>query len=201
VARLSGVPLARIADRSLTREEVERVGVAVASLRQVADRLAFLRPPFAFEHVAAAATAVGANVLTLDYLQRFSLGTERDQRERIDAMVAALRRFCDAGAAVLCAAAVARQKSATGSTYSGLSLASFRGSSELEFGADSCYLLVPDRDRVGVTFQCEKNRHGPTEDIRTTFDRSVQAFAPAPPGLDRFDVAATAAPSRTRKRS
>ncbi len=108
-----------------------------------------------------------------------------------------LRRFCNSGAAVLCAAAVSRQKSASGSTYCGLNLASFRGSSELEFGADACYLLVPDADGPGVAFQCEKNRYGPMEGFRTTFDPTYQSFTEAtePTPLERFD-AATPAPAR-----
>jgi hypothetical protein len=43
-----------------------------------------------------------------------------------------LRGFADAGAAVLVASAVSRQMSNHGSSYTGLNLASFRGSSELE---------------------------------------------------------------------
>jgi len=39
-----------------------------------------------------------------------------------------------------------RQKGKTGSTYRGLNLASFRGSSELEFSCDSAYLLVPNEN-------------------------------------------------------
>lgn len=197
VSRLSGVPLTAIADRELGADGIARVRAAVAALGPVAGRLAFLGPPFALEHVAEAGTAFGADVLILDYLQRFTVGTEgRDQRERIDTAVTVLRRFCDAGAAVFCAAAVARQRSATGSTYRSLNLASFRGSSELEFGADACYLLVPDADGPVVTLQCEKARYGPTEDMRATFDPTTQSFTEAvePSPLDRFDAATPARP-------
>lgn len=111
-----------------------------------------------------------------------------------------LRRFCDGGAAVLCAAVVARQKSAHGSTYRGLNLASFRGSSELEFGADACYLLVPDAEGPGVAFQCEKNRYGPTENLSTLFDPNFQTFSEAPEltPFERFDAATPAPPDRRK---
>jgi replicative DNA helicase len=201
VARVAGVPLTLLADRILAPDEKARVRAAVDALKPVAGRLAFLGPPFALEHVAAAGTEFKADVLILDYVQRFSVGTEaRDQRERIESAVTILRRFCDAGAGVLCAAAVARQKSAGGSTYRGLNLASFRGSSELEFGADACYLIVPDADGPGVKFQCEKNRYGPTEDFRTTFDGAFQSFVPAPElsPLERFDAATAAPPNGKR---
>jgi len=108
-----------------------------------------------------------------------------------------LRRFCDAGAAVLVASAVARQKSAHGSTYRGLNLASFRGSSELEYGADAAYLLVPG-DGGEILFQCEKHRYGVVADAPTSFDPTTQTFTPAPSGLDGFD-AATPAATRGKK--
>lgn len=201
VSRLSGVPLTAIADRALGAEDLARVRAVADALKPVGERLAFLGAPFALEHVAAAGTAFGADVLVLDYIQRFSVGTDgKDQRERLETAVTVLRRFCDAGAAVFCAAAVARQKGASGSSYRGLNLASFRGSSELEFGADACYLIVPDGDGPGVLFQCEKNRYGPAADFRATFDPAVQSFAEAPEltPLERFE-AATPAPPKGRK--
>ena len=151
--------------------------------------MAFLNAPFALEHIAAAGTAIGADVLILDYIQRFTVGdTSRDRRKQLETAATVLRRFCDAGAAVLVASAVSRQKGATGSTYRGLNLASFRGSSELEYGTDSAYLLVPGEGE-GITLQCEKNRYGAVADIATRFDADRQTFAPAPSGLDAFDAA------------
>lgn len=108
-----------------------------------------------------------------------------------------LRQFCNLGAFVLCAAAVSRQKGGNGSTYAGLNLASFRGSSELEFGADACYLMVRESDTNEVVFQCEKNRYGLTDSFRTTFNPAIQSFEPAAElsPLEQFDRVA-AAPER-----
>jgi hypothetical protein len=50
-----------------------------------------------------------------------------------------------------------------GSNYFGLNLASFRGSSELEYGTDSTFLFVAD-EAGGITLQCGKNRYGPVAD-------------------------------------
>ena len=187
-SRLSCVPLTAIADRTLTPEELARVRAAVASLAPVAGRLAFLHAPFALEHVAAAGTIFGANVLILDYVQRFSVGDGlKDKREQLETAAAVLRGFCDAGAAVLVASAVARQKHAGGSTYRGLNLASFRGSSELEYGCDGAFLLMPD-ESGGIVFQCEKNRYGAVADLVTRFDPTTQTFTTAPSGLDGFDA-------------
>lgn len=197
-SRLSGVPLTGIADRTLTRDQLGRVRAAVDALAPVAGRLAFLHAPFALEHVAAAGTAFGANVLALDYIQRFTVGDGKgDKREQLETAANVLRRFCDAGAAVLVASAVARQRHAGGSTYAGLNLASFRGSSELEYGTDAAYLLVPG-DAGAITLQCEKNRYGAVADILTRFDGATQTFAPPPAGLDAFD-AVTPAATRTNK--
>ncbi|HET6575906.1 MAG TPA: DnaB-like helicase C-terminal domain-containing protein [Fimbriiglobus sp.] len=197
-SRLSGVPLTAIADRTLTADQLGRVRAAVDALAPVAGRVAFLNAPVALEHVAAAGTAFGADVLVLDYIQRFTVGDGKgDKREQLETAATVLRRFCDAGAAVLVASAVARQRSRSGSTYRGLNLASFRGSSELEYGCDSAYLFTPG-DGGTITLTCEKNRYGAAADLVTAFDPTTQTFAPAPAGLDGFD-AATPAPTRGDK--
>ena len=197
-SRLSAVPLTAIADRTLTADQLGRVRAAVDALAPIAGRLAFLHAPFAMEHVAAAGTAFGANVLALDYIQRFTVGDGKgERREQLETAATVLRRFCEAGAAVLVASAVARQRHAGGSTYNGLNLASFRGSSELEYGCDSAYLFAPG-DAGAITLQCEKNRYGAVADILTRFNPATQTFTPPPSGLDAFD-AATPAPTRGSK--
>ena len=62
-----------------------------------------------------------------------------------------VRQFADAGVAVLVVAALARGRDSKGrSSYSeGLGLASFRETSELEYGADDAFILLPDDgDRI-----------------------------------------------------
>lgn len=196
VSRLAAVPLTAISDRTLTPDQRDRVRVAVAALEPVAGRLAFLHAPFALEHVAAAGTAFGANALALDYIQRFTVGdAAKDKREQLEVAATVLRRFCDTGAAVLVASAVARQKGKTGSSYQGLNLASFRGSSELEYGCDGAYLFTPG-EAGAVVLTCEKNRFGAVADIVTLFDPITQTFTPAPSGLESFDAAP---PARDKK--
>jgi replicative DNA helicase len=198
VARLAAVPLTAIENRTVNADELRRVRAAVDSLAPVAGRLAFLHAPYALEHVAAAATAFEADVMMLDYIQRFTVGDgEGDKREQLETAATVLRRFCDAGAAVLVASAVSRQRNSVGSTYAGLNLASFRGSSELEYGTDAAYLLVRG-DADAINLQCEKNRYGAVRDTPALFDAPTQTFRPAPVGLDAFDTA-TAAPMRRSK--
>ena len=199
-SRLAAVPLTAIMNRTMTADELDRVRAAVASLGAVAGRLAFLNAPYSLEHVAAAGTAFEANVIVLDYIQRFAAGDgSKSQREQLEAAVSTLRTFCNAGAAVIVAAAVTRQKDAGGSSYKGLGLASFRGSSELEFGCDAAYVLDPDAGTVN--FRCEKDRFGAVEGVLTDFDAAVQTFTAAVElsGLDAFDAAPPAPPRREPK--
>jgi replicative DNA helicase len=58
-----------------------------------------------------------------------------------------------------------------------LNLASFRESSELEFGADDAFILAPDaKDRDTVTLRHLKARHTEAADVVLTFDRQHQSF-------------------------
>jgi len=76
--------------------------------------------------------------------------------------------------------AVGRTKDARGrSSYQGdgLNLASFRESSELEFGADDAFMLTPDDETdEGVTLRHLKSRHGQCGDINLKFDARLQRF-------------------------
>jgi replicative DNA helicase len=91
-----------------------------------------------------------------------------------------LRQFADAGVAVVVVAALARSKDQRGrSSYAGdaLSLASFRESSELEFGADDAFILVPGEESA-VTLKHLKARHTEPKDLVLQFDRKRQRFTP-----------------------
>lgn len=187
VARLAEVDVTAIHERDLTDLQAEAVMDAVERLEGIGDRLAFLRPPFDLSNVAAAADAVGANLIALDYLQRFEPpGEHRTRREAANATMEYLRRFSDAGVGVLGVAAVARTKDRGGrQSYdaAGLNLASFRESSELEFGADDAYLLVPDPDAEGcLSLRHVKSRYGRRQDLRLRFQGPLMRFDVLPEG-------------------
>jgi len=181
LARLSGVPLDLIAKRKLDDTHATRIDRGMATLDAIADRLAFVDGPHDLKNVAEAADDFGASLLVLDYLQRIRApGEHGDRRGGVDALMDYLRRFADAGCGLLCLSAVARGKDKKGrSSYDGdaLSLASFRESSELEYGADSAYVLVPSRDDPEhVTLRCLKHRHGDPQDLAMVFERRIQRF-------------------------
>jgi replicative DNA helicase len=179
LARLSGVDLKTIRYRRLAGEHAERIDQALHTLEPLAERLSFLRPPFTLGNVAGAADAFHADLLLLDYVQRFSLsGRQDDHRVSVNATMDYLRQFADAGVAVIVVSAVGRTKDKRGrSTYDGdsLNLASFRETSELEFGCDDAFILVPD-DADRVTLRHLKSRNGETRDLALRFDRPLQRF-------------------------
>jgi replicative DNA helicase len=187
LARLAGIDLSLIRHRRLTAEHAARTGQGLESLDGLADRLAFVRPPFTLANVAATADAFRADLILLDYIQRIAPpGDHGDRRGAIDKSMDYLRQFADAGVAVVVVSAVGRGKDSKGrSSYAeGLSLASFRESSELEFGADDAFILAPgdDADDGAVTLRHLKSRHGEARDISLRFERRYQRFTAAPDG-------------------
>jgi len=181
LSRLSGVPLNLIRDRALTDTHGERLADAFEILESVADRLTFLQSPFSLPNVAAAADATEAKLIVLDYAQRFDAGAD-DKRQQVNRLMDYLRRFAEAGCGLLVLAAVGRTKDRQGrSSYDsdGLNLASFRESSELEFGADAAYMLCPDGPGK-AKLACLKNRHGEPVGVDLKWDGSVQRFTPPP---------------------
>ncbi len=183
LARLAGIDATAIRRRRLDASHGARLDAGLATLEDIADRLAFVRPPFTLDNIAAAADEFDAGLLLLDYAQRITPpGDHGDRRNSVNALMDYLRQFADAGVAVLIVAAVGRTRDAKGrSSYAadGLNLASFRESSELEFGADDAYILAPDpKDAELVVLRHLKSRHGEQRDIALTFDEARQGFTP-----------------------
>jgi len=182
LSRLSGVNLTAIRYRKLGAEHADRLDQALNTLEPLAERFCFVRPPFDLGNVAAAADDFRADVLLLDYIQRIlPPGEHGDKRGSVDAAMDYLRQFADAGVAVMVVSAVGRSKDNRGrNTYAGdgLNLASFRESSELEYGADDAFIVAPDADpdTQRVTLRHLKSRHGEAKDLPLLFDRAHQSF-------------------------
>ena len=195
LARLSGVDAGWIRNRTITGHE-DRISKGLAELRRVADRLAFHTGPPTLADVALSVDACEARLLVLDYVQRFHTGAgdAMDRRAELDSVMEYARRFADKGLGVLAVSAVSRQKGKTGSNYAGLGLASYRGTSELEYGADSAWILSKDEDtdtrRGAHHLVCAKNRHGDISSLDLTFDGCRQSF-----GVAGFGTIPAKAPS------
>lgn len=195
LTQLTGVPLDAIQNRELLADERRRVEAAITGSAGLLERFGFLDPPFTLANLTGAMVAYEARLAVLDYAQRFTVGDD-DERQKLDALMGGVRRLAAAGAGVVLVSSVSRQKSkAGGSTYAGVNMASFRGSAELEFGADAAYLLHPGPNGT-ATLECVKQRYGPMRNIPLRFDGPRQTFTAGDP-LDGFD---TAPPPRSRKR-
>lgn len=203
LARLSGIDLGTIRHRRFDQKHAERIDQAMHTLEPLAERLAFVRSPFNLENVAASADAFRADLLVLDYIQRIPPpGNHADKRVAVNATMDYLRQFAAAEVAVLVLAAVGRVKDSKGrSSYAGdgLNLASFRESSELEFGADDAFMLVPTEDDAEsgiakVAVRHLKSRHTQPKDLMLDFDRRTQRFIAA-------EDAQTWNPDEPKKRS
>jgi hypothetical protein len=132
--------------------------------------------------------ASAARLAVVDYVQRFSAG-EKDDRAKLDTVMSQVRLLASAGAAAVVISSVARQKTKNGSsTYGGLSLAAFRGSAELEFGADFAFLLHSDPASGVARLECVKERFGRPRDIPLRFCGEFQRFDAGDP-LDGYDAA------------
>jgi len=182
LARLSGIDAHDIRHRRLGDEHEDRLATAMATMEGFVDRMSFMNAPFDIRNVAATADAVGADVIVIDYIQRFTIPSDDSEaRQRVNRTMDYLRQFAAAGVAVIVISAVGRSRDRAGrSSYAseGLSLASFRESSELEFGADDALILAPtdpdDPEKIRLSHL--KARHGMQVTQDFIFDRSVQSF-------------------------
>ena len=181
LARLSGIDLETIRHRQLKDNHAARIEQGLHTIASVSERLCFVRPPFDLANVAASADEFGADLILLDYIQRISPpGEHGDKRGSVNATMDYLRKFADADRAVLVVSAVGRTKDAKGRTsYDGasLNLASFRESSELEFGCDDAFILVTHPQNQGqVVLRHLKSRHGRATDLTLNFFGDHQRF-------------------------
>jgi len=181
LARLSGVDLTTIRYRQLRAEHTERVQTGLNTLAKVVERLYFVSPPFDLRNIAATAGELGCSLIVLDYVQRIAApGVCGDARSAVNAAMNSIRELADRGAAVILVSALGRGKDKWGqnSYDDGLSLASFRESSELEYSADSAFILAPDTNGADgdVVLMHLKERHGETRGVFLRFDGAHQSF-------------------------
>jgi replicative DNA helicase len=180
LARLSGISLDRIRRRALDPGDETRFADGVATLETLEDRLGFMLGPFTLDRLADAADAMAANLLVVDYVQRFKgTGDAREARQNVAEVMDSIRAFATAGAGVLALAALARTRGSGGSTYEVSDpLAAFRDSSELEYGADEAFILERASPETGevATLRHGKCRDGELRDVQLRFHGACQAF-------------------------
>lgn len=192
LSRYSGIPADDIRFGRRGPGDDARLENGLRRMGAFADRMIFYQGPFTLADIRDTFTRAdaGAGLLCIDYLQRLridSVGGD-DRRVELENVMGALRGLADAGLGVIGISAVSRQKGRGGSDYAGIGLASLRGSSELEYGADSIWLMHtggPDAADKGeaapmaeglLVFECAANRNGDTTSIPLIFDKRHMTF-------------------------
>jgi replicative DNA helicase len=171
IARLQQVDVIKMLTGNVSKAEREAASAAVADMLPHLHRLAVLPTPRTMIDIAAAAYEFEADVLLVDYVQRVQADAEADARNNSSAVMASLRACADGNRAVIAISALARGKSSSGSTYSNATgIASFRESSELEYGADWAGILHADGHDLFLTVV--KNRYGNLAKIDAEFNGS-----------------------------
>ena len=187
LARLSGVGHTYIQHRDYDSAARPRLEAALDTLATIMPRVRFMGPPFTLDHLAEEAASFESNVVVIDYVQRFTSEGEGDIRAQTNATMDVCRRIADEGRAVIAVSAVSRQKGNAGSTYKSdtMGLASFRESSELEYGCDSAWILArKEHGSKEASLRCVKNRHGSMRSIDLMFDGSKQQFTEVAPKVE-----------------
>jgi replicative DNA helicase len=155
LARLSGVPLTDIRKRQLGPDDTAMLELGFDRISRVSHRLAFLTGPNQLDRIGDAADDHAADLIVLDHVQRITpRGSYGSMRDQINVLMGQLRAIATAGFGVIAVAALTRSKDDQGrSSYAGqyLSMASYRESSELEYGADDCFLLFPSSSNTNLS--------------------------------------------------
>lgn len=175
LTRRSGVPGRALRFADLTSQQLEKVEEAATSLVPLLDRVDVVLPPFTEDTLCGLLGGGDGRLLVVDYLQKFAFG--EDPRIGVNNVMGILRTLAMDGWGILALSSVTRTKK-----NESLSMSSFKESGEIEFNADSCYLLRDEGasgsdDKVrDVLLDNAKNRHGEMESIQMVFDAPHMTF-------------------------
>lgn len=183
VSRESGLPFdslrdwADLPDRPKTAEDALTRGVD--RLAGFGRRLAFLTMPCSVSRIEQAVADADARLVVLDYVQKVAADAQA-ARDQVSEVMSVSRELAlgGNGRALLVLSALNRSSQYDGNRPG---IGSFRDSSEIEYNADSAYLLTaPATDGRPHVLSCLKNRHGRKQaDLRLTFDADRQTFRSA----------------------
>ncbi|MGN6137244.1 MAG: DnaB-like helicase C-terminal domain-containing protein, partial [Aureliella sp.] len=183
ITRMTRISSDAIRFADLTAEQLELVTEKAAELIPRLDRVRVLQEPHTLEQLLRLGSEP-PGLLLVDYLQKFA-PRELEPRQGVGQVMSGLRSLAKKGWAVVAISATSRpQKGATK-----LTMASLRESSEIEFNADSIYLMQDNGPHDGceyirdVTLICAKNRHGAPRDIELIFHKPRLEFTS--PKLER----------------
>ena len=183
MARLSDIPLPTL-QLNAGADHAADFAAAGRLLASVADRVIVHPGAPVMADVAACAADFGAQIVVLDYIQRFKPSTRaNDSRARTEANMAEARELAKQGRCVIAASALSRDGAKAADAGEPLRIEHLRDSSELEYGADQIILIGPaaghplrGSGRRLISGGKERNRaHGWATDPH--FDGAHQRFA------------------------
>lgn len=191
LTRQTRIPSERIRFADLTGDELARITEAGSELLPRLDRVRVMQDDYTVAGLLALCNEP-PGILVVDYLQKFA-SAEVEIRIAVGQVMTALRTLAKCGWSVIAISATSRPPRGS----NGLTMASLRESSEIEFNADSIYLMndggaVDGYDYIRqITMSHAKNRHGPTVDIPLEFHQprmqfSAPASAPEAEGYPEF---------------
>lgn len=176
----------------LTVNELERVARAASELAPKLERVAVLNEPCNVIQLAELRDEA-PGLLIVDYIQKFAPG-DKDARAGVNEVMALLRMLAKSGWAVVGLSATKRDPNGRHSSKE-LSLSSFRESGEIEYNADSAYVLQDNGQLENpyirhVTLGHVKNRHGAMVSKELRFDMPRMQFTarvqPEPLSYEEF---------------
>jgi replicative DNA helicase len=179
LTRITRIPSKAIRFGLLTDEEKTTIKAAAGELRPKLERVSVLNHPHTILNLLTLLDKQ-PGLLIVDYLQLFLAPESKDARIGVNGVMNGLRRLAKAGWSVIAISATSRPTK----DNKLLTIHSLRESSEIEFQADSIYLLhdmgpvSTDKEWLrNVTLEHAKNRHDQPVDFELEFHRPRMEFA------------------------
>lgn len=175
---------------NLTEHDLAKITDAVAELIPRMQRVNVLNDPNTLSQLLRLRSEP-PGMLIVDYLQKFA-PSDRDARQGVGDVMAGLRMLAKLDWTIVCLSATSRGKDGKHDSKQ-LNLSSFRESGEIEYNADSAYLLLdngPTNEQTPyirhVTLQHVKNRHGAKIDRELMFHMPAMSFDFLPSASNEF---------------
>lgn len=179
LTRIAGLNSKAVRFGNLDQQELERFERAAAELEPKLKRVSYLERPHNIMQLLRL-DGRKPGLLVVDYLQKFAMPA-KDARMGVGEVMSGLRTLANSGWAVLAISATTRLKEGEQ-----LCMHHLRESSEVEYNADSIYLLNDHGATDGkewlrtVTLSHAKNRHDSCSDIELLFHAPRMEFTARP---------------------
>jgi len=178
----------------LSSEDRKQWDQAKESIKPLMRRISWMNPPYNALKLHELLDRPPGLVI-VDYLQKFA-PSDKDSRQGVNDVMTLLRRLANEGWGVIALSATTRTQSKSGGGHDGksLTLASFRESGEIEYNADSAYLLKDLGEHDGkswmreIELEAAKNRHGEKDVRELIFNAAGMRFESKVPAVANWET-------------